>query len=142
MNHTELDKFKDVAFGKSNRPQTPIRTVVNGVYGAVASFEISNRVTGIESKKRINSSVKPSRKHTRATTLAQDSVMRNTIGGLSRQEGLLSSTSSIKSGFQFGETNSNTLFKLRKYRNVSSKVSKFHSNDPRRHSHQITQNNW
>ena len=115
----------DGAFGKSVRPTTPIRTVVNGVYGAVASFEISNRVSGIESKRRIDSSVKPSRRHTRATTLAQDSVLRNTLtAGLTRKDSFLgSTTSSMGSGFQFGDNMSKTLFKLRKYRNVSSRVS-------------------
>ena len=86
----------DGAFGKTNRPQTPMRTVLNGVYGAVASFEISNKVKGMESQKRLDSSVKPSRKHTRATTLAQDSVFRNTLNaGLNRQDSLLSNVSSI-----------------------------------------------
>lgn len=26
-------------YGKANRPSTPIRTVVNGVYGAVAEYQ-------------------------------------------------------------------------------------------------------
>ena len=67
------------AYGKSNRPQTPMRTVLNGVYGAVASFEIVNKLEGIESKRQVDLSLKPSRKHTRATTLAQESVLRNTL---------------------------------------------------------------
>ena len=56
-----------------------MRTILNGVYGAVASFEITNKVQGIESKKRLDLSLRPSRKHTRATTLAQESVLRNTL---------------------------------------------------------------
>ena len=65
----DFDKF---AFGMPNRPSTPIRTVVNGVYGVVADFEITNRQADIVANKRCEKVTKPSKAHTRASTLAQD----------------------------------------------------------------------
>ena len=66
-------------FGRPNRPSTPIRTVVNGVYGTVAEFEINNRTSGIVSQKRAEKTTKPSKAHTRASTMAQDNILRNTM---------------------------------------------------------------
>ena len=64
-----------------------MRTVLNGVYGTVASFEITSKNEDIGTKKRLEVSLKPSRRHTRATSLAQESVLRNTLtAGLKRQE--------------------------------------------------------
>ena len=64
-----------------------MRTVLNGVYGTVASFEITSKNEDNDTKKRLEESVKPSRKHTRATSLAQESVLRNTLtAGLKRQD--------------------------------------------------------
>ena len=78
-----------------------MRTILNGVYGAVASFEISNKNQNIESKRRLDSSVKPSRKHTRASTLAQEYVLRNTLtASLSRQDSFKSNLSNkTRNGF-------------------------------------------
>lgn len=53
-----------------NRPSTPIRTVVNGVYGVVADFEITNRQADIVSAKIAEKVTKPSKAHTRASTMA------------------------------------------------------------------------
>ena len=41
---TQVETFP---YGMPNRPSTPIRTVVNGVYGVVADFEITNRQADI-----------------------------------------------------------------------------------------------
>ena len=79
-----------------------MRTVLNGVYGAVASFEITSKVENLGTKKKLEESAKPSRKHTRATSLAQESVLRNTLtAGLKRQDSLKSSISnrSLNNGF-------------------------------------------
>ena len=106
-----------------------MRTILNGVYGAVASFEISNKCQNIESKRKLDLNVKPSRKHTRATTLAQEYVLRNTLtAGLSRNDSVKSNLSSKTRNGGFGGSLSNTgdvssLFKLRKYRNVSSRIN-------------------
>ena len=59
-------------YGRPNRPSTPIRTVVNGVYGTVASFELTERSKCVSSQKRLELGTKPSRGHTRASTMAQD----------------------------------------------------------------------
>jgi len=67
------------SYGKPNRPSTPIRTVVEGVYGTVAHFEHSARQTGIESQKKLEKFTKPSRGHTRASTMASEQVLRNTL---------------------------------------------------------------
>jgi len=46
---TSSQQQEDVqyVYGMPNRPSTPIRTVVNGVYGIVAEYEQSNRQTEI-----------------------------------------------------------------------------------------------
>ena len=82
---TKAADIAEGAFGRSTRPQTPMRTVLNGVYGAVASFEISNKNEDIRTKNKLEIGVKPSRKPTRASSLAQESVLRNTLtAGLKR----------------------------------------------------------
>ena len=86
------------AYGKANRPSTPIRTVVNGVYGTVADYELTARSRGIASSRRIESIAKPSRGHTRASTLAQKQVLENTL------------TAGVKR-----EDSAKDLFKLRKF---------------------------
>jgi len=59
-------------YGRANRPSTPIRTVVNGVYGTVASFDQTERSKNATSQRKIEKYTKPSRGHTRASTMAQD----------------------------------------------------------------------
>ena len=44
----EDDDVKFV-YGMANRPSTPIRTVVNGVYGSVAEYDIAGRSKVISS---------------------------------------------------------------------------------------------
>ena len=105
-----------------------MRTILNGVYGAVASFEISNKCQNIESRRKLDLNVKPSRKHTRATTLAQEHILRNTLtAGLSRNDSVKSNLSSKTGNGGFGSLSNtgdvSSLFKLRKYRNVSSRVN-------------------
>ena len=108
------------AYGKANRPSTPIRTVVNGVYGTVADFEMTERSRGFASTRRLEMLHKPSRGHTRATTMASDQVLRNTLTAKVNRE------------------DSNTdLFKLRKFQNVESRLTGFHVN-PQRKSRQAT----
>ena len=75
MRHRTEDLFDIGAYGRPNRPSTPIRTVVNGVYGTVAEFEIGSRNNGIVSQKLAEKVTKPSKAHTRASTLAQDQVL-------------------------------------------------------------------
>ena len=53
--------------------------MVNGVYGTVASFELTERSKCVSSQKRLEKVTKPSRGHTRASTMAQDQVLRNTL---------------------------------------------------------------
>ncbi len=74
------------AYGKANRPSTPIRTVVNGVYGTVADYELSARSKGFASSRRLEQVIKPSRGHTRATTMASEQVLRNTLTASVRRE--------------------------------------------------------
>ena len=115
--HQEEDV--QLAYGRPNRPSTPIRTVVNGVYGTVATFEITERSKGIESTKRFEKNMRPSRGHTRASTMAQDQVLRNTLAaGVERKESAAS------------------LFKLKKFQQVNSRVGQHHKNEPHRKSRQ------
>ena len=66
-NMTQVETYP---YGMPNRPSTPIRTVVNGVYGVVADFEITNRQADIVSAKIAEKVTKPSKAHTRASTMA------------------------------------------------------------------------
>ena len=66
-------------YGRPNRPSTPIRTVVNGVYGTVASFEMTARSKEATSCRKLERVTKPSRGHTRASTMAQDKVLSSTL---------------------------------------------------------------
>ena len=70
---------KELTYGKPSRPQTPIRTVVNGVYGHVAAFQIGTRQNGLNSQKRIEKAKVLSKAHTRASIFAQDKVLKNTL---------------------------------------------------------------
>ena len=97
----------------SNRPSTPIRTVVNGVYGSVAEFDIESRSKMITSQKRLEKVMQPPRGHTRASSMAQSQVLGNTLAAsMSKQM----------------QSNQN-LFKLNKFSNVESRVSKHHNNN-------------
>ena len=88
-----------------NRPSTPIRTVVNGVYGVVADFEITNRQADIVTAKIAEKVTKPSKAHTRASTMAQDQILSNTI------------TNSLRT-----KETDRDLFKLNKFKGITSKV--------------------
>ena len=112
---TLSDSQDNFAFGMPNRPSTPIRTVVNGVYGVVADFEITNRQADIAQNKRTEKVTKPSKAHTRASTLAQDQILRSTL------------TNSLKA-----KDHEADLFKLNKFKNINSRVGQHHTNDPRR----------
>ncbi len=60
---------------------------MNGVYGTVAEFEIKNHTAGVTSLKRVEKYQKPSRGHTRASTMAHEQIFRNTLSnGLKLQE--------------------------------------------------------
>ena len=86
MRHLTEDPEDVYAYGRPNRPSTPIRTVVNGVYGTVAEFEINNRTDSIVSQKVAEKTTKPSKCHTRASTMAQENVLRNTLSaGFAKQ---------------------------------------------------------
>lgn len=74
---SELDD--ESTFGRPNRPSTPMRTVVNGVYGTVAEFEIENRTTDIVSQKKAEKRTGPSKAHTRASTMAEANVLKTTL---------------------------------------------------------------
>ena len=76
---TFYNEDEQFPYGRPNRPSTPIRTVVNGVYGTVASFELTERSKNVTSQKKFEKYAKPSRGHTRASTMAQDEVLRNTL---------------------------------------------------------------
>ena len=102
-------------YGRPNRPSTPIRTVVNGVYGTVASFEMTARSKDATSTRKLERVTKPSRGHTRASTMAQDKVLSSTL----------------KVGLAQHEANSD-LFKLKKFKGVTSRVGVYHANDAAR----------
>ena len=114
---TQRQHEDDVKFvyGMSNRPSTPIRTVVNGVYGSVAEYDINTRSKNIVSQKKLDKVAKPSRCHTRASSLAQNQVLGNTLAAAMKNN----------SG-----SNAN-LFKLNKFANVESRVAKNHTNNPK-----------
>jgi len=101
-------------YGRPNRPSTPIRTVVNGVYGTVAEYEIGSRTKNITSQKKLEQVTKPSRGHTRASTMASEQVLGNTL----------------RSGVTMKDC-AKDLFKLSKFKNVTSRVGQFHNNDPK-----------
>jgi hypothetical protein len=98
-----------------NRPSTPIRTVINGVYGTVAQYEIDSRTKTITSQKKLEKYYKPSRGHTRASTMACGQVLTNTL------------SAAIKNQESAAE-----LFKLKKFSNVESRVGKYHANPMRK----------
>ena len=79
MSNAFYDTGNEFTFGKPSRPQTPMRTVLNGVYGKVAAFTIASRQEGLITQKRAEKAKVPSKAHTRASTYAQDRVLRNTL---------------------------------------------------------------
>ena len=86
--YTEQDEGDvQFAYGKANRPSTPIRTVINGVYGTVAEYELTCRNSTISSQKQLEKRMKPSRGHTRASTMANEKVLQSTLtAGLAKME--------------------------------------------------------
>jgi hypothetical protein len=88
--------------------------VVNGVYGAVAEYEIDNRTKNITSMKKLEQITKPSRGHTRASTMASEQVLGNTL----------------RAGVTMKDC-AKDLFKLSKFKNVTSRVGQYHNNDPK-----------
>ena len=67
------------------------------------------------SARKLERVTKPSRGHTRASTMAQDKVLRSTLThGLAQHEA------------------SSDLFKLKKYKGVTSRVGTYHANDAKR----------
>jgi len=105
-------------YGKANRPSTPIRTVINGTYGAVAEYEAVTRNRQMNVLRKFAATAKPNRGHTRASTLCHDAIANNTGKGVD------ANTKSLQNAF-----------KLSKYKNVTSRVSLHHVNNvkaPRR----------
>uniref|UniRef100_A0A7S3I7F5 Uncharacterized protein n=1 Tax=Favella ehrenbergii TaxID=182087 RepID=A0A7S3I7F5_9SPIT len=114
---TELQELDRFAYGMPNRPSTPIRTVVNGVYGVVAEFEITNRQGDIVTQKRCEKTTRPSKAHTRASTMAQDQILRTTLSAGVKQREI-----------------DQELFKLNKFKHVNARVGKHHVNEAVRRS--------
>ena len=102
-------------YGKANRPSTPIRTVINGVYGTVAEYELGCRTTTITSQKTLERKMKPSRGHTRASTMANEKVLQSTL-----------------TAEMMKQASAKDFFTLNKFKKVESRVSKNHTNDKTR----------
>ena len=62
------------AYGLPNRPSTPMKTVICGTYGNVAEFEAKTRSKDVLRQKIAEKLHKPSRNHTRASTLCSSQV--------------------------------------------------------------------
>ena len=112
-----------------------MRTLMNGVYGHVASFEISGRQQGITSQKVFDAARKPSRRHTRASALAQGHTLQGTLSASLRKLDVLGDTFNNASSSNNGMTAGGPdLFKLNKFKSIKSRISQFHTNDPSRYA--------
>ena len=62
------------AYGLPNRPSTPMRTIICGTYGNVAEFEAKSRSKDVLRQKIAEKIYRPSRNHTKASTLYSSQV--------------------------------------------------------------------
>lgn len=65
--HHRLSSY-DITYGQANRPQTPIRTIVNNHYGSIAELQQSKKNSSILTLKKQLKQKAPPRGHTRASS--------------------------------------------------------------------------